>query len=66
MIIKGGTERMLKPTKVKKLEAGDAVWVPEKEYKNRFNLTRDILLIAGSIATLVISAFTIQQFVNKK
>lgn len=64
MIIKGGTEVMLKPQRIKKLEAGDAIWVPDKEYKNKFNLTRDMLLIVGSLATLVISAFTIQQLVK--
>lgn len=63
-IIKGGTDVMLKPNNVKNLEAGDAIWVPERGYVNKFNLVRDILLIAGSIATLVISAFTINRFAN--
>lgn len=64
MIIKGGTEVMLKPQKVKKLEAGDAIWVPEKEYRDRLKITKDILLILGSTATILISAFTIREAIK--
>lgn len=60
-IIKGGTDVMLSPHRGKNLEAGDAIWIPEKQYINRFNLVRDILQITVSIATLVILVFTIQQ-----
>jgi hypothetical protein len=60
-IIKGGTETWLRPHKVEKLEAGDVIWVPEKPYVNKLLVTKDILLVLGSIATLVISTLTIQQ-----
>ena len=61
MIIKGGTDVMVKPYSVKSLEAGDAIWVPEKGYVNKVNVIRDILQITVSIATLIILVFTIQQ-----
>lgn len=64
MIIKGGTETWLKPRKVDKLEAGDAIWVPEKQYVNRLQVTRDVLSILGSLATVLIAAFTIPKLVQ--
>ena len=64
MIIKGGTETWLKPRKVDKLEAGDAIWVPEKQYVNRLQVTRDVLSILGSLATVLIAAFSIPKLVQ--
>ncbi len=60
-IIKGGSGIWLKPHETKKLEAGDAIWVPEKPYINRFQLTKDILLIVSSVATVILSGIAIQQ-----
>ena len=62
MIVKGGTEIWLKPDKVQKLEAGDAVWIPEKQYRDKLQVTKDILGTLGSIATIVIMGFTIREF----
>ena len=64
MLIKGGTETWLKPRKIEKLEAGDAIWIPEKQYINKLLVTRDILSILGSIATVIIAAFTIPQLIK--
>lgn len=60
-IIKGGSEIWLKPHEVNKLEAGDAIWVPEKPYIDRFQLTKDILLIVSSVATVILSGIAISQ-----
>jgi protein involved in polysaccharide export with SLBB domain len=59
-IIKGGSGIWLKPHEVGKLEAGDAIWVPEKPYINRFQVTKDVLLIVSSVATVVLSGIAIQ------
>ncbi|MBD3344385.1 MAG: hypothetical protein GF401_04905 [Chitinivibrionales bacterium] len=59
MIIKGGTEIWLKPRKAEKIEAGDAIWVPEKPYQDTWALSKDIILILGSIGTLLMSYITI-------
>lgn len=64
IIIKGGTEIWLKPAKVKQIEAGDAVWIPEEQYRDRLQVTKDVLLILGAIATIFISAITIQDFLS--
>jgi len=66
MIIKGGTEVTLKPQKVEKLEAGDAIWVPEKEYRDKLQIAKDILLILGSIATVTMTIFTIRDLTNNE
>ncbi len=58
-IIKGGSGIWLKPREVEKLEAGDAIWVPEKPYINRLQVTKDILAIVGSVATVVLSGIAI-------
>lgn len=61
MIIKGGTERWLKPGKVKNIEAGDTIWIPEKQYQNKLQIVKDILMILGSTAAVVVSIMTITE-----
>jgi len=63
-VIKGGTETWLRPRRVSRLETGDVIWVPEKPYVNKLMVTKDVLLVLGAIATLVISAITIQRLVD--
>ena len=60
-IIKGGTDIVLEPHKVEKLEAGDAIWVPEKEYRDRVQITKDILSILGSVASIILTTIIIAQ-----
>ncbi|MBD3320507.1 MAG: hypothetical protein GF350_05350 [Chitinivibrionales bacterium] len=64
MIIKGGTEIWLKPRKVETIEAGDAIWVPEKPYQDTWTLTKDIILILGSVGTLLMSYITISEAIS--
>lgn len=59
MIIKGGTETWIEPDKVDRIEVGDAIWVPEKRYIDGLTSLKDVLLILGSIATILISTITI-------
>ncbi len=63
-IIKGGSGMWLKPYEVDKLEAGDAIWVPEKPYIDKLKVTKDILLIVSSVATVIMSGLTIYSTVK--
>ena len=63
-VIKGGTEIWLRPYEAKKIEPGDAIWVPEKEDRDRFEYTRDILIIAGNAAAVIATIFSIYSIVN--
>ncbi len=62
MIIKGGTEYWINSNRVQKLEAGDAVWIPEKQYRDKLQVTKDILGILSSVATIVIMGIQILQY----
>lgn len=64
-IIKAGTGIWLNPHKVDRIEAGDAVYVPEKEYRDGFEAFKDALLIIGSIATLITSSLTVGKTLNE-
>lgn len=59
MIVKGGTEIMLKPQKIKKLEAGDAIWIPEKEYRDGVQILKDVLVIVGTLLGIAVSTLVI-------
>ncbi|MBN1982429.1 MAG: SLBB domain-containing protein [Chitinivibrionales bacterium] len=60
-IIKGGTETMLRPTKVKQIEPGDAIWVPETEYRDPWQVAKDIILTVGGLATTVLAVMSITE-----
>ena len=59
-IIDGGSEVMASASSDRLIVAGDAVWVPEREYHNGFALTKDILMTIGSVATIIVMSFTIR------
>ncbi len=63
-IIKGGNEIWLKPRKVKEIKPGDAVWVPEKEYRDKFQILKDAFTIIGSTAMIIVSYFTIKDYLS--
>jgi protein involved in polysaccharide export with SLBB domain len=65
MIIKGGTGVWLRPREVKKIEAGDKIWVPERQYHDVFRTTRDLLAMTAAVGTIIISFLTIQNQLNK-
>jgi protein involved in polysaccharide export with SLBB domain len=59
MIIKGGTNIWLRPHEAKTIEAGDKIWVPEREYHDWFRITRDMLAMTAAVATIIISFYSI-------
>jgi len=63
-IMKNGTENWRELKNTNCIEPGDLIWVPEKQYKNGLSLTRDMIMLLGSIATVIISALTIRDFVK--
>ncbi len=63
-IIKGGTEIWLKPKHVEEIDVGDAIWVPEKPYRDRLRTTKEILTIAGSIAGVILSTIAVLEFIK--
>lgn len=52
-VIKGGTGVWLERKNVKEIVSGDAIFVPEGEYKDPLRVTKDVLTIVGSLATIV-------------
>lgn len=63
-IMKNGTENWRDLKKAQCIEPGDLIWVPEKQYKNGLSVTRDMIMLLGSVATVIISALTIRDFVK--
>ena len=63
-IIKGGSEVMLRAHDRTLIEAGDAIWIPEKGYHNGFEMTKDIIMIIGSVATIILAGFTVYKMTN--
>lgn len=63
-IIKAGTGIWLNPHEVERIETGDAVYVPEKEYRDGVQVLKDTLVILGSIATLIITTLTVREAVT--
>lgn len=63
-ILKHGTGSWRNESSIESIEAGDIIWVPEKTYKNGLSITKDVLMILGSVATVILSILTINQYVN--
>lgn len=63
-IMKAGTEVWLEPKETEELEPGDAIWVPDKGYRNGYSIAKEIIVVVGSVAALIISAFTIHDFLT--
>jgi protein involved in polysaccharide export with SLBB domain len=70
-IIKAGTEVWLNPNQVDKIEQGDAIWVPEKDYVSKMetqqsvSIAGGVLGVVGSIATVITAAITVISFIQK-
>lgn len=65
-IIKGGSTMWLKPKHVENIEVGDAIWVPEKPYRDRLKSTKEVLAITGSIAALVLATISVLNYIDDK
>jgi protein involved in polysaccharide export with SLBB domain len=64
-IIKGGTENWLNPRDVDEIEIGDAIWIPEREYVDRVEVTKDILSIVGGIASILTAWVTVMNYLDE-
>lgn len=64
-VMKAGSEVWLKPKEVDDLEPGDAIWVPDRGYTSGYSVAKEMILVIGSVAALVISAFTIHDFLTE-
>jgi protein involved in polysaccharide export with SLBB domain len=53
-VIKGSTGQWLKPEKVKRLEPGDTVFVPEKPERDYWAFFKDLMRVSAEIATVVL------------
>jgi protein involved in polysaccharide export with SLBB domain len=53
-VIKGSTGQWLKPSKVKRIEPGDTIWVPEKPERNYWELFKDFVRIGAEVATVIL------------
>jgi protein involved in polysaccharide export with SLBB domain len=60
-VIKGSTGQWLKPGKVKRLEPGDTIFVPEKPERDYWAFFKDLMRVSAEIATVVL---VIQQVTN--
>lgn len=56
MIIKAGTNTWLKPREVDKIEAGDAIYIAEKQYVD----IKEVLGMLGSIAAIIMAGLAIR------
>jgi protein involved in polysaccharide export with SLBB domain len=65
-IMKNGSSAWVSGREVNEIESGDIIWVPEKPYQNSLRTTKEIILLLGSVATVILSLFTINDYVNRK
>lgn len=49
-----GSNQTLRVDDVREIQAGDFIWVPEKKDVNFWGVVKDVLLVAGSVATVII------------
>ena len=69
-VIKAGSNVWLKPNQVDRIERGDAIWIPERDFVERREREQDVAIrggvigIIGGIATTIISAITVLTFVE--
>ena len=53
-VIKGSTGQWLKPGKVKRLEPGDTIWVPEKPERDYWAFFKDFMRVSAEVATVIL------------
>ena len=53
-VIKGSTGQWLKPGKVKRLEPGDTIFVPEKPERDYWAFFKDFMRVSAEVATVVL------------
>lgn len=63
-VIKAGTEIWLKPRQADNIVAGDAIWVPEKEYVDGVKRTNTILGFISAVTGIVASTILIIDYLD--
>ncbi len=53
-VIRGSTGQWLKPSKVKRLEPGDTIFVPEKPERDYWGYFKDFMKVSAEIATVIL------------
>lgn len=53
-VIKGSTGQWLKPGKVKRIEPGDTILVPEKPERQYWEVFKDFVAVAANVATVIL------------
>jgi protein involved in polysaccharide export with SLBB domain len=53
-VIKGSTGQWLKPGKVRRLEPGDTIFVPEKPERDYWAFFKDLMRVSAEVATVVL------------
>lgn len=63
-IMKNGSENWKDENDINSIEPGDVIWVPEKPYRSGYNITKETIVLLGSIATVIVSVFTIKELIR--
>src|SRR5262249_53480090 len=53
-VTRAGSSTTLRARDVRKIEPGDFIWVPEKKETNFWLVARDLVIVAGQVATIVL------------
>ncbi|MBD3420294.1 MAG: hypothetical protein GF398_09285 [Chitinivibrionales bacterium] len=53
LVQKAGTFNWIKPRNVTNIERGDVILVPERQYRDRFIFTKDVISIIAAAATII-------------
>lgn len=64
-IMKNGSENWKDEDDINSIEPGDVIWVPEKPYRSGYNITKETIMLLGSIATAIVSLFTIKELIKE-
>jgi len=51
-IIKGLTSEWVRPSKSKKIDPGDVIWIPEKPDRDYWGFFKDTMIVLGNLATV--------------
>jgi protein involved in polysaccharide export with SLBB domain len=60
-VIKKSTGQWLKPSKVKRIEPGDTIWIPERPERNYWEFFKDFVRVAADVATVILVAQQVTQ-----
>ena len=64
-VARAGTENGVRPRVIREPGAGDVIIVPERLYRDRLQVTKDVLLVLSSVATVVTSFVAVHQYLSR-